>query len=39
MTFNLDEKVNINVSLYELRQDYNSKSKVTSFYLKLGKDS
>ena len=37
VSLNLDERVNINISLYDLRADHNPKSKVTSYFLKLGK--
>lgn len=38
LSFYLDDTVSLNVSLYDLRDQYNTKSKVTSFFLKLGKD-
>ncbi len=38
LSFNLDINVTINISLYELRDTYNNKNKMTSFFLKLGKD-
>lgn len=36
LSFHLDEEVAVNISLYDLRDQYNSKSKVTSFFVRLG---
>lgn len=36
MSFYLDENIPLNISLYDLRDQYQSKSKVTSFFVKVG---
>jgi len=36
VSFYLDTNVSINISMYELRDSYNNKNKMTSFFLKLG---
>jgi len=36
ISFYLDLNVSINISMYELRDSYNNKNKMTSFFLKLG---
>lgn len=35
----LDEQIYLNLSLYELRDTYNNKDKITTFFVKLGADN
>jgi hypothetical protein len=37
LSFHLDDEVSLNISLYDLRDQYNTKSKVTSFFVKVGR--
>lgn len=37
MSFYIDSEVSLNISLYDLRDSYNNKDKLTSFFVRLGK--
>jgi hypothetical protein len=39
LSFNLDGDASLNISLYDLRDQYNPKNKLTSFFLKLSNTS